>query len=45
MKSLKSMPGEWFIAICWCSFLFGIFMIQKSVVFSLTSFVTLKLAV
>ena len=33
---------EWFNAICWSSLLFGIFMIKKSVEFSLTSFGTLK---
>ena len=36
------MSNEWFIAVYWISRLFGIFMIKKCVVFSLTSFGTLK---
>ena len=43
MKSLELiMSNEWFSAIYWNSFLFGIFMIKKWVEFSLTSFGTLK---
>ena len=42
MKSLVSISDEWFNAICWSSLLFGIFAIKKWVVFSLTSFGTLK---
>ena len=42
VKSLVLMSDEWFIAICWSSLLFGIFAIKKWVVFSLTSFGTLK---
>ena len=42
MKSLVLMPDEWFIAICWRSLLFGIFVMKKWVVFSLTFFGTLK---
>ena len=41
-KSLVLISDEWFVAICWSSFLFGIFIIKKCVVFSLTSFGTLK---
>ena len=36
------MSDEWFNAICWSSLLFGIFIIKKWVVFSLTSFGALK---
>ena len=36
------MSNEGFNAICWRSLLFGIFIIKKCVVFSLTSFDTLK---
>ena len=42
MKSLELMSDKWFSAICWSSFLFGIFMIKKWVDFSLTSFRGLK---
>ena len=42
MKSLALISDESFIAICWSSLSFGIFEIKKSVVFSLTSFGTLK---
>ena len=41
-KSLVLISDEWFIAICWSSLLFGIFAIKKWLVFSLTSFGTLK---
>ena len=41
-KSLKSMSEERFIAICWSSLLFGLFIMKKWVVFNLTSFGTLK---
>ena len=41
-KSLKSISGEWLIAICWSFFLFGTFIIKKDVEFSLTSLGTLK---
>ena len=36
------MSDEWFNAICWSSLLLGIFAIKKWLVFSLTSFGTLK---
>ena len=36
------MSDEWFIAICWSSLSFEIFIIRKCVVFSLTSFGILK---
>ena len=36
------MSDEWFIAVCWSSLLFGIFIIKKCVEVSLTSFGTLK---
>ena len=42
MKSLVLMSDEWFIAICWSSLSFEIFVIKKWVVFSLTTFGTLK---
>ena len=42
MKSLELMSDKWFSGICWSSLLFGIFMIEKWVEFSLTSFGTLK---
>ena len=42
IKSLKSMSDEWFNAICWISLLFGIFIIKKYVVLSLTCFGTLR---
>ena len=42
MKSLVLISDEWFNAICWSSVLFGIFMIKKWTVFSLTSLGTLK---
>ena len=42
IKSLKPTSEEWFIAVCWSSLLFGIFIIKKCVVFSITSFGTLK---
>ena len=38
------MSDEWFMAICWSSLLFGIFVIKMWVVFSLTSFETLTYA-
>ena len=41
-KLLVLILDEWFNAICWISFLFGIFAIKKGVVFSLTSIGTLK---
>ena len=41
-KSLVLMSDEWFIASCWSSLLFGIFAIKKWLVFSRTSFGTLK---
>ena len=41
-KSLLLISDEWFSAICWSSLLFGSFAIKKWVVFSLTSFGTLK---
>ena len=41
-KSFKSMSEELFSAICWSSFLFGIFIMKKWVVFNLTYFGTLK---
>ena len=37
-KSLVLMSDEWFIANCWSSLLFGVFMIKRWLVFSLTSF-------
>ena len=42
VKSLVLMSDEWFIAICRSFLLFGIFAIKKWLVFSLTSFGTLK---
>ena len=42
MKSSVLMSDEWFVAISGSSILFGIFLIKKWVVFSLTSFGTLK---
>ena len=42
IKSLVLISDEWFKAICWSSLLFGISVIKKWVVFSLTSFGTLK---
>ena len=42
MKSLVLISDERFIAICWSSLLFGIFIIKKWVVFNLTSFGILK---
>ena len=42
MNSLVLISDEWFKAICWSSLLFGISVIKKWVVFSLTSFGTLK---
>ena len=41
-KPLESISDEWLYTICLTSPLFGIFKIQKCVVFSLTSFGTLK---
>ena len=41
-KEYVIMSDEWFIAICWSSLLLGIFAIKKWLVFSLTSFRTLK---
>ena len=42
MKPLKSIYDEWFNAVWWSSLLFGISIITKCVVFSLTSFGTSK---
>ena len=42
LNSSKSISDEWLVAICWSYCLFGIFMIKKFVVFSLTSFGTQK---
>ena len=42
MKSLKSMSDDWFVAICWSSLLFEIFIIKQCALFSLTSFGTSK---
>ena len=36
------MPDEWFNSTCWSSLLSGIFMINKCVMISLTSFASLK---
>ena len=42
MNYLVPISDEWFIAISYSSLVFGIFVIKKWVVFSLTSFETLK---
>ena len=42
MKPLELISTEWFSTICWSSLLFGIFMIEKWVEFSLTTFGILK---
>ena len=42
-ESLVLMSDEWLNAICWSSLLYGIFEIRKWVIFSLTSFGTLKM--
>ena len=42
IKSLKSISDESFNAICWSFLLFKVFTIKKCVVFSLTTFGTLK---
>ena len=42
IKSLTSTSDEWFIGFFWGSLLLEIFMIKKWVLFSLTSFGTLK---
>ena len=42
IKSLKSTSDEWFSGFFWGSLLLEIFMIKKWVLFSLTSFGTLK---
>ena len=41
-KSLELISDEWLYVVCLSSLLFVIFIIKKCVVFSLTSFVTLK---
>ena len=43
VKYLVLMSDDWFIPICWSSLLFEIFAIKKWVVFSITSFGTLKI--
>ena len=42
LKCLVLMSDAWYIVICWSSLLFGIFAIKKWLVFSVTSFGTLK---
>ena len=42
LKSLEIMSDDRFSAICWISFLFGMFIMEKWVEFSLTFFGTLK---
>ena len=42
IKVLKTISDEWLYAICWSSFLLGIFIIKKRVLFILISFGTLE---
>ena len=42
LKFFKSISNEWLCRICWSSLLLGIFIMKRLVVFSLTSFGTLK---
>ena len=38
IESFKSMSDEWFIAICWRSFLFKTFIIKNCAIFIISSF-------